>query len=94
MPLCWIKRENRGRSGRIAPARQEDVFMDHSRFEIQADKRKVTLNHLKEQLYSLNMRMLLAIQNHDEAAQEDIRRQMGAVQVEIGKMGPGGKHWR
>lgn len=39
-----------------------------------------TLNSLKEQMYSLNMRMLLAMQNHDEEAQEKIRKQMAAVQ--------------
>lgn len=45
--------------------------------------RGVTLNTLKDQLYSLNMRMLLAMQNHDEEMQEEIRNQMAEVQNEI-----------
>lgn len=48
--------------------------------------RGVTLNSLKDELYSLNMRMLLAVQNHNEEAQEDIREQMAAVQEEINRM--------
>lgn len=45
--------------------------------------RGVTLNTLKDQLYSLNMRMLLAMQNHDEEMQEEIKTQMSKVQDEI-----------
>nr|WP_325299806.1 hypothetical protein [uncultured Oscillibacter sp.] len=45
--------------------------------------RGVTLNTLKDELYSLNMRLLLAMQHHNEEAQEDIRAQMAAVQAEI-----------
>ena len=48
--------------------------------------RGTTLNSLKDQLYSLNMRMLLAMQNHDEEAQEAIKKQMAAVQKEIDRM--------
>ena len=48
--------------------------------------RSTTLNSLKNQLYSLNMRMLLAMQNHDGEAQEDIEKQMAAVQKEIDQM--------
>ena len=49
---------------------------------------------LKEQMYSLNMRMLLAMQNHDEEAQEKIRKQMMALQKEIDQMclGSGYRH--
>ena len=50
-----------------------------------------TLNSLKEQMHSLNMRMLLAMQNHDEDTQEDIRRQMAAVQTEIDQICSGGR---
>ena len=35
--------------------------------------RGITLNGLKDELYSLNMRMLLAMQHHNEEAQEDIK---------------------
>ena len=48
--------------------------------------RSTTLNSLKNQLYSLNMRMLLAMQNHDEDAQKDIKAHMAAVQAEIDQM--------
>lgn len=56
--------------------------------------RGTTLNSLKEQLYALNMRMLLAMQNHDEDAQKDIKEQMAAVQEEIDRMclGSGFRH--
>lgn len=49
-----------------------------------------TLNNLKDELHSLNMRMLLAMQNHNEEAQEDIKEQMAAVQAEIDQMCLGG----
>lgn len=55
-----------------------------------AASRGVTLNSLKDQLYSLNMRLLLAMQHHNEEAQEDIRAQMAAVQAEIDRMCLGG----
>lgn len=50
----------------------------------------VTLNSLKEELYALNMRLLLAMQHHDEQAQQDIRAQMAALQAEIEQMCLGG----
>lgn len=48
--------------------------------------RGTTLNSLKDELYSLNMRLLLAMQHHNEDAQEDIKAQMAAVQAEISRM--------
>lgn len=45
--------------------------------------RGITLNDLKDQLCSLNMRMLLAMQNHDEDAQKEVEKQMEAVQAEM-----------
>lgn len=54
--------------------------------KIPAADRTGTLNDLKEQLHSLNMRMLLAMQNHDEDTQGDLREQMAAVQMEIDQM--------
>lgn len=48
--------------------------------------RGVTLNRLKDDLCSLNMRMLLAMQCHNKEAQEDIKEQMAAVQAEIDQM--------
>lgn len=64
----------------------------HSRSHAAA--RAGTLNALKEQQHSLNMRMLLAMQNHDEEAQENLRRQMAAVQLEIDRMCLGGGYRR
>lgn len=64
----------------------------HSRSHTAA--RAGTLNALKEQQHSLNMRMLLAMQNHDEDAQENLRRQMAAVQLEIDRMCLGGGYRR
>ena len=50
------------------------------------DCRGVTLNSLKDELYSLNMRLLLAMQHHDGEAQKDIKKQMAAVQKGIDQM--------
>lgn len=63
-------------------------------FKSQAANRVGTLNGLKEQMHSLNMRMLLAIQNHDKDTQEDIQQQMKALQMEIDQMclGGGSRH--
>ena len=52
--------------------------------------RGVTLNTLKDELYSLNMRLLLAMQHHNEAAQKNIQAQMTVVQAEIDQMCLGG----
>ena len=49
-----------------------------------------TLHSLRERLHSLNMRLLLAMQNRDEDAQKDLEKQMAAVQLEIGRMCQGG----
>lgn len=48
--------------------------------------RGLTLNGLKDELHSLNMRLLLAMQHHNEEEQEDIEAQMAAVQKEIDLM--------
>ena len=45
--------------------------------------RGVTLNVLKDELHSLNRRMLLAMQTHDEAEQARITREIAAVQEKI-----------
>lgn len=54
--------------------------------------RGITLNSLKNEMYSLNMRMLLAMQNHNQEAQEEIKKQMIRVQDEIDHMNAGGRH--
>lgn len=48
--------------------------------------RRATLNDLKDELYSLNMRLLLAMRHHNEEAQKEIEAQMAAVQAEIDRM--------
>ena len=55
-----------------------------------ASSRGTTLHILEDQLYSLNMRMLLAMQNHNEDAQEEIKKQTAEVQREIDRMCSGG----
>ena len=47
---------------------------------------RVTLNNLKDQLYSLNMRLLLAVQYHNVQAQEEIEKQMTRVKEDIERM--------
>lgn len=68
--------------------------MDDYHSRPRTSNRRGTLNSLKEQMYSLNMRMLLAMQNHDEEAQEEIRKQMTAIQKEIDQMCLGGGYRR
>ena len=46
-------------------------------------RRGITLNVLKDELHSLNRRMLLAMQNHDEAEQARITKEIAAVQEKI-----------
>lgn len=48
--------------------------------------RGLTLNSLKDELHSLNMRLLLAMQYHNKEMQEEIEQQMAAVQKEIDLM--------
>lgn len=45
--------------------------------------RRVTLNSLREDQFALNMRMIFAMQLHDEAEQTKIKQQMEKVQEEI-----------
>jgi len=54
-------------------------------------RRGETLNSLKLQQQSLNMRLLLAFQNHDEAMQTELEAQLKEVAGQIECMGQGGK---
>ncbi len=56
---------------------------DHIKSRTEFVSRGITLNSLKEDLYSLNMRLRLAMQNHDELEQEELRRQMVELQKDI-----------
>ena len=64
--------------------------MSNDPFKIASIKRGVTWNSLKDAMYSLNMRMRLAMQHHNEEAQDDILEQMAAVRAEIERMCLGG----
>ena len=68
--------------------------MSNDPFKIASIKRGVTLNSLKDEMYSLNMRMRLAMQHHNEEAQDDIKEQMAAVRAEIERMCLGGAFHR
>lgn len=48
--------------------------------------RGITLNSLREQQCALNRQMLLAMQLHDDRAQERLRRQLEEVQAEIDRI--------
>lgn len=50
---------------------------------------RITLSDLKEQLYTLNMQMLLAIQCRDEKTQEDIRKKMEELQKQMARLSMG-----
>lgn len=56
--------------------------------------RNITLNSLKDEMHSLNRRLLLAIQNHNQEAQEDLKKQMTCVQNKIDHMCAGGRLWQ
>ena len=50
---------------------------------------RITLSGSKEQLYTLNMQMLLAIQCHDEKTQEEIRKKMDELQKQMDRLSLG-----
>lgn len=52
---------------------------------------RITLSGLKEQLYTLNMQMLLAIQCHDAKTQEEIRKKMDELQKQMDRLSTGGR---
>lgn len=61
--------------------------MDHKH---QPENRGVTLNSLLEEQRSLNMRMLLALQLRDQAAQEELRAGLEDVAGRIEALLSGG----
>jgi len=65
---------------------------DYHKSKAAFHSRGVTLNRLKDELHSLNMRMLLAMQNHSQELQEEIKEQITCVQDEIDRMSAGGGH--
>lgn len=54
-------------------------------------KRGITLNSLQQQLYSLNMRFLLAMQSHDESEQNKLHTEMEKVLQDIELLNMGKK---
>lgn len=57
--------------------------MDKDTVNASPVRRGVTLNSLKDELYSLHMRLLLAVQNHDTEAQKALESQITEVQTQI-----------
>ncbi len=55
----------------------------------QEDKRPLTLNSLRQQQYSLNRLLLLAIQNGDAEMQESLKRQLQEKEACIDRMNAG-----
>ena len=57
-----------------------------------SNERGVTMQNLKEKLYSLNMRMLLAIQYHDDAKQTELEKQIHTLQEDIERLNTNSKN--
>ena len=68
--------------GFIRPVRKE-TGMEKNK----SQARGTTLNALREELYSLNRRMLLAIQNRDEGEQARIAGEIAVIQENIRRLG-------
>lgn len=64
--------------------------MDYYKTQSNKDTRRVTLNDLKAQMYSLNRQVLLAMQCHNEEAQKEIENQIEEVKERIEQMYLGG----
>lgn len=60
--------------------------MKDQRFREALVGRGITLNTLRDQQYSLNRQMLLALQLGDEKAQERIQAQLAEIQTEIDRI--------
>ena len=63
----------------------------HQEEKISPVSRSITWSCLKKELYSLNMRMLLAMQSHDEEMQRELKMQIEKLQEEMDWMGFGGR---
>lgn len=84
MPLCWAKQSEWGRRWISCGAGpREGAVMDKDTINTSPVRRGVTLNSLKDELYSLHMRLLLAVQNHDTEVQMDLEAQIVEVQKQI-----------
>jgi len=57
-----------------------------------SENRGVTLNSLQDERRSLNMRLLLAIQTHDTAAQEALERELEENADRINRLLSGIRH--
>ncbi len=60
--------------------------MKDQRFREALVGRGITLNTLRDQQFSLNRQMLLALQLGDEKAQERIQAQLAEIQTEIDRI--------
>lgn len=93
MPLCWAKQSEWGRrcvSCGAGP--REGTVMGKDTINVSPVKWGVTLNSLRDELYSLHMRLLLAVQNHDTEVQVDLEAQIVEVQKQIEEINLRGRH--
>jgi len=64
---------------------------DHVKSRTEFVSRGVTLNSLKEELYSLNMRLRLAMQTSDISEQESLQKQIDELLADIDCIGSGSR---
>ncbi|MCI9384640.1 MAG: hypothetical protein HFI24_10625 [Lachnospiraceae bacterium] len=62
---------------------------EYQKHKAPSDGVRITLSDLKEQLCTLNMQMLLAIQCRDEKTQEEIRKKMEELQKQMARLSMG-----
>lgn len=62
---------------------------NHNNSRAEFVSREIKLNSMKEELYSLNMRLRLATQNHNEVEQKALKDQIAKLQKDIDCMGSG-----
>ena len=62
---------------------------EYHKHKAPSDGVRITLSDLKEQLCTLNMQMLLAIQCRDEKTQEEIRKKMEELQKQMARLSMG-----
>ncbi len=61
--------------------------------KVQNGNRGITLNMLIDAQHALNMRLLLALQNHDVECQRKLTEELREVQNQIDRMRSGGRRF-
>lgn len=77
------------RCRRAATINRRQFMNQYQKQKAPSDGARITLSDLKEQLYTLNMQMLLAIQCRDEKTQEEIRKKMEELQKQMERLSMG-----